>query len=103
MKPFRVSDAYLDWAHSSAAEDGQPLAIQIINSPVIGKAQAYRLITDPCLVAEIADVAQLYVGGNDNNLRAASVRKRALRWLQEQGLSVKEMIAKAHLKETSDA
>lgn len=68
-----------------------------------GKAQAYRLITDPCLVAEIADVAELYVGGNDNNLRAASVRKRALRWLQEQGLSAKEMIAKAHLKESEDA
>ncbi len=103
MKPFRVSDAYLDWAHSSAAEDGQPLAIRIMNSPVIGKAQAYRLFTDPHLVAEIADVAQLYVGGNDNNLRAASVRKRALSWLQEQGLSVKEVIAKAHLKESEDA
>ena len=103
MKPFRVSDAYLDWAHSSAAEDGQPVAIQIMNSPVMGKTQAYRVFTDPYLVAEIADVAQLYVGGNDNNLRAASVRKRALRWLQEQGLSVKEMIARAHLKETSDA
>ena len=103
MKPFRVSDAYLDWAHSSAAEDGQTLAIRIMNSPVIGKAQAYRLFTDPHLVAEIADVAQLYVGGNDNNLRAASVRKRALSWLQEQGLSVKEVIAKAHLKESEDA
>ena len=91
-KPFRVSDAYLDWAHSSAAEEGQPLAVQIMDSPVFGKSQAYRLFTDPRLVAEIADVAELYVGGGDNDLRAASVRKRAVQWLRERGLSVKQAL-----------
>ena len=92
LKPFRVSDAYLDWAHSSAAEDGQPLAAQIMESPVLGSAQAYRLFTDPRLVAEIADVAELYVGGCDSNLRAAGVRKRAVQWLRERGLSVKQAL-----------
>jgi hypothetical protein len=41
-RPFRVSDADLDWAHSSAADDGRPLAIRI-NVPSRGASSGDRL------------------------------------------------------------
>ena len=49
MKPFRVSDAYLDWAHSSAAEDGQPFA---------GREREVQPVNDRAL----ADAGQLHIG-----------------------------------------
>lgn len=85
MKPFRVSADYIEWAHSSAAEDGHDLAIELCELPVHPAASPYVLVADPRLVFEIADVAELYVGGErgDNDRRAARVRARALRWLAD--------------------
>lgn len=88
-KPFRVSVDYIAWAHESAADDGQPLALKLFEQPRKGDA---FLIDCPQLVAEIADVAQLYVGGDDNVLRAARVRTRAVDWLKERGLTVKQAL-----------
>lgn len=88
-KPFIVSDDYLDWAHSSAADDGQPLAVKLFEQPIRRKS---RVINDPLLVAEVADVAGLYVGGRDSNLRAAKVSARALEWLRERGMTVRQLL-----------
>lgn len=89
--PFRVSADYIEWAHGPAAEDGQERAKALCAQAVgahgaPGKGPRYILVSDPVLVAEIADVAELYVGGQDNDLRAARVRSRALLWLREQGV-----------------
>ena len=87
MKPFRVSYSYIEWAHGPGAEDGQPLALRIVDAP-FDKGHNYVLFTDPELVAEIASVAELYVGGrrDDNDLRAARALKRARAWLKEAAL-----------------
>src|SRR4051812_8499508 len=88
-KAFRVSDDYLDWAHSSAAEESQPRALRLFQQPLRGDA---RYIECPELVAEIADVAELYVGGGDSDLRAARVRARAIEWLRDRGFTVKQAL-----------
>lgn len=88
-KPFVVSDDYIDWAHGSAAEEEQPLAVRLFEQPIKGNS---RLIVDPQLVAEIANVAELYVGGDDNILRAANVRARAVKWLNVRGMTVRSAL-----------
>lgn len=95
-KPFRVSVSYVDWAHSSAAEDGHDLAIRLIDAPInaANTASPYILLDEPLLVAEIADVAELFIGGAETDLRAAKVRKRAVEWLQQRGLTVNQALGK---------
>ena len=96
-KPFRVSTAYIDWAHGSAAEEEQPLAVKLCalaDAHQGGKAKPYIVVDDPQLVAEIADVAELYVGGSDSNLRAAAVLARARTWLKGRGLSIGAALTK---------
>ena len=101
LKPFRVSVSYIDWAHSSACEDGQDLAIQIMETPSQrGRSSPYILLEDVRLVGEVADVAELYVGGGETDLRAARVRKRAIAWLRERGLTVSEALGKKKAPET---
>lgn len=56
---MKVSRKWIDWAHGAAAEDGQPLAVRLCdlaNAPGKGNLE----ITDPVLIAEIVDVAELY-------------------------------------------
>ena len=97
LKPFRVSANYVDWAHGSAAEDGQPLAKRLDGATIYSdKAGPFKLIDAPELVAEIADVAELYIGGGETDLRAARVRARAVRWLTERGLKVRDLVKAAH-------
>ena len=99
MKPFRVSADYIDWAHSSAAEDGQPIAKRIDGATIYSDSRsAYKLFTDPVLVAEIADVAELYVIGcrGDKNLRAAGVLARAKKWLAEGKHDKRALLLAAH-------
>lgn len=101
-RPFRVSVDYIDWAHGSAAEDGQPLAKRLDSATIYCDSRsAYKLLDDPVLVAEVADVAELYVGGSDSDLRAAQVRARAVRWLRERGLTVRQVL-KAHAEASPD-
>jgi hypothetical protein len=95
LKPFRVSVSYIDWAHSSACEDGHDLAIRIMETPSQGgSVSPYILLDDVRLVAEVADCAELFVGGGETDLRAARVRKRAIAWLRERGLTVNEALGK---------
>lgn len=92
-KPFRVSDAYIDWAHGSAAEEGQRLAVEIVETPCQGRWPGqFKLFVEPRHVAEIADVAELYVSGRETDLRAAAVRARAMKWLELRGLSVRVVL-----------
>jgi hypothetical protein len=102
LKPFPVSEAYIDWAHGSAAEEGQRLAVELVVWPTRGHGAArYKLFEQPAHVAEIADVAELYVGGRDTDLRAAAVHVRAVKWLRDRGLSVRQLVAEAHASEGS--
>lgn len=60
MMPLRLSRKWLHWAHGPGAEDCQELALKLIaiaDSP--GPSRSVE-ITDPALVAEIVDVAELY-------------------------------------------
>ena len=90
---FRVSLAYLDWAHGPAAEDGHDKAIRLMN--IIPKGpfgKEYCLVSDPVLVAEIADVAELYVGSGETDLRAARVLSRAKDWLKARSLQKQDLL-----------
>jgi hypothetical protein len=75
---LKVSAAYIDWAHGPGAEDGQPLAMELCALPVKNK-QVCIPLTRQDLIAEIASVAELYVGGRpgDNYPRAGRVLARA--------------------------
>ena len=92
-RPFRASADYIEWAHGSAAGDGNRLALRLTSATVYGDTKAaFHLFNAPELVAEIADVAELYIGGRDSDLRAASVRSRAMKWLRLRGLSKKALL-----------
>lgn len=57
---MKVSRKWIDWAHGPGAEDGQPLATQLIeltNAPGSGSVE----LNDPKLIAEVVSVAELYV------------------------------------------
>jgi hypothetical protein len=56
---MKVSRKWIEWAHGPGAEDGQPLATtlcDLASSPGTGAV----CITDPALIAELVDVAELY-------------------------------------------
>ena len=57
---MRVSRRGSEWAHGPGAEDGQPLAMSLCDlasSPGAGSIS----VSDPALIAELVDVAELYV------------------------------------------
>ena len=58
---MKVSRRWIEWAHGSGAEDGQPLATtslcDLAGTPGAGSIE----VTDPALIAELVDVAGLYV------------------------------------------
>ena len=57
---MKVSRRWIDWAHGPGAEDGQPLAMslcELAGAPGAGSIS----VTDPALIAELVDVAGLYV------------------------------------------
>jgi hypothetical protein len=74
---FRVSVNYIYWAHQPGADDAQPLACELMD--LITAKHDYILVpyAKRYLIAEIASVAELYVGGRDTDIRAARVLKRA--------------------------
>ena len=56
---MKVSRKWIDWAHGPGAEDGQSPAMtlcDLASSP--GKGAV--CVTDPVLIAELVDVAELY-------------------------------------------
>ena len=57
---MKVSRRWIEWAHGPGAEDGQPLATslcELASAPGSGSI----LVGDPALIAELVDVAELYV------------------------------------------
>ena len=57
---MKVSRRWIEWAHGPGADDGQPLAMalcDLASSPGTGSVS----VTDPALIAELVDVAELYV------------------------------------------
>ena len=60
---MRVSRAWIQWAHIGGSEDGQPLACRLIDLAEAPGRGAIE-ISDPALIAELVDVAELYVGGD---------------------------------------
>ena len=57
---MKFSRRWIEWTHGSGAEDGQPLAISLCD---LASAHGAGLIevADPALIAELVDVAGLYV------------------------------------------
>jgi hypothetical protein len=56
---MKVSRRWIEWAHGVGAEDGQPLAMslcELASAPGAGSIA----VTDPALIAELVDVAELY-------------------------------------------
>lgn len=85
--PFRISADYIEWAHGPGAESGQTKAKALCALVDADPIRETIYIGDPELVREIASVAELYVGGSDNDLRAARVLKRARAWLARAALA----------------
>ena len=57
---MKVSRRWIEWAHGPGAEDGQPLATslcELASAPGSGSI----LVGDLALIAELVDVAELYV------------------------------------------
>lgn len=83
--PFKVSANYIDWAHSPSAEDVHPLTIDLCDlaDRPNRRGQAEIPVDRLDLVLEIIDVAELFVGGDDTDLRAARALKRAKAYLAE--------------------
>ena len=57
---MNVSEAWIDYAHGPGAESGQTLATQLCALRAV-KGKKTVEITDPVLIYEIKDVAELYV------------------------------------------
>ena len=57
---MKVSRRWIEWAHGPGAQDGQPLAMSLwdlASAPGAGSIE----VADPALIAELVDVAGLYV------------------------------------------
>ena len=57
---MKVSRRWIEWAHGPGAEDAQPLAMtlcDLASAPGTGSVS----VTDPALIAELVDGAELYV------------------------------------------
>ena len=61
---MKVSRKWIEYAHGPGAEDGQELAtrlIALLEAPGKGSVE----VTDPALVYELVDVAELYTSDTD--------------------------------------
>tara|TARA_R110000868_G_scaffold252395_1_gene509036 strand:+ start:116 stop:379 length:264 start_codon:yes stop_codon:yes gene_type:complete len=85
MKPFRISENWIYYAHQPASDAGQPLAVELMGLPVV-RGQTIVPGDRRDLIEEIASVAELYIGGpvGDNNPQAGRTYARANRFLKEQ-------------------
>lgn len=83
METFNLSADYILWAHGPGAEDGQALADELCTRAEQPNRRGQAAIPADRLdlVFEIISVAELYIGGADNDLRAARVRQRAQSFL----------------------
>jgi hypothetical protein len=82
QKTFNVSANWIEYAHGPGAEDGYKLATELCDMPVNKRGQIEIPLSRKDLIFEVQDVAELYVGGDDNNLQAARVVARCRKALQ---------------------
>lgn len=101
MKPFKIAANWIDYAHGPGAEDGQVLATKLIDLPYNSKSQrALVSVVDPVLVAEIADVAELYIGDDDEMaITARRAFSRSVDWLRLNGIIDWRSFLKANHKD----
>lgn len=85
MIAFRVSAAWIEYAHGPGAESNQPLAIELCDLPANSKGQVLIPHGRRDLIEEIKSVAGLYVGGDDHDPRAARIIKRCDKALADLG------------------
>jgi hypothetical protein len=57
---MKVSRRWIEWAHGPGAEDGQPLAMMLCDLAGAPGAASIE-VADPALIAELVDVAGLYI------------------------------------------
>jgi hypothetical protein len=81
MQTFNVSYNWIDYAHGPGAESGYKLAAELCDMPVNKRGQIEIPMDRKDLIFEVQDVAELYVGGDDNNLQAARVVARCKKTL----------------------
>lgn len=82
METFNVSAKWIDYAHGPGAESGQLLAKELCELPTNKRGQVEIPADRLDMVREIASVAELYVGGDGNDLQAARVLARARDYLK---------------------
>ena len=73
---MKVSRRWIEWAHGPGAEDGQPLATSLCDR-ARGPGAGSIVLTDPVLIAELVDVAGLYV----NPCRADALHDMGPWWM----------------------
>lgn len=76
MKTFNVSWNWIEYAHGPGAESGYPVSKELCDMPVNKRGQIEIPLERRDLIEEVQSVAELYVGGDDNNLQAARLVKR---------------------------
>jgi hypothetical protein len=103
-KPFKISAHWIDYAHGPGAEDSQPMALRLTDAPCTKGANPLISVTDAALVAEIADVAELYIGdGNEMSATAKRAFNRAVAWLKTEGVADwRAMLRAAHKAEEKE-
>jgi hypothetical protein len=82
MKTLNVSYNWIEYAHGPGAESGYKLATELCDMPVNKRGQIEIPLYRKDLIFEVQDVAELYVGGDDNDLRAARVAARCRKVLK---------------------
>jgi len=63
MKPFAVANQWIDYAHGPGAEDGQPMATELVDMVTSNDGSTLIPANRADLVAELVSVAELYDGG----------------------------------------
>ena len=95
---MKVSRRWIEWAHGPGVEDGQLLAMslfELASAPGAGSIS----VTDPALIAELVDVAELYV----NPCRGDALHDMGPWWMGQPRRIISEGRAALRLTEPADS
>ena len=93
---MKVSRKWIEWAHGPGAEDGQPLAMALCDLASSPGTSAV-CITDPVLIVELIDVAELY----RNPCAGDALYDMGPWWMGQPGRIISE--GRAELRQTEGA
>jgi len=82
MRTFNVSYNWIEYAHGPGADSQFPLALELFTLPVNKRNQVEIPMHRRDLIEEVMQCADLYRGGEDNDLQAARVFSRARKALR---------------------